>query len=208
MYLAHGPVPARAAAVAVPADLVAVPADLVAEVRDGLGIDATPTAIHRGQTVSRAASGLGARAFSQDGQVFLPDEAGPLEDRETRALLVHELVHADQQRELGSELPAPASAAGLDLEAEAVAAERWYLGDAPPPTTVRPPAARTDLGEVVGRIDALDALVADLREQHDDARGLDRLAGRLYHHIRSRLRAELILDRERAGMLADLGSVR
>jgi hypothetical protein len=32
---------------------------------------------------------------------------------------------------------------------------------------------------------------------------LDELAGRLYDRLRSRLRMELLLDRERAGMLTD-----
>lgn len=221
VYRAHGPLSSSSPAEEIS---IAVPQSIVAEVKAGLGIDAESTTIHRGPSVSRKSAALGARAFSQQGEVFLPDEAGSLDDRDTRALLVHELVHADQQRAFGADLPGEESAAGRELEVEATAAEQWYLGDGPPPVIVRPDteparpvaaiqrAGGSDLSDVVGRIDALGAEVAALREQHieqhDDARGLDRLAGRLYRHIRSRLRAELIIDRERAGLLADLGGVR
>jgi hypothetical protein len=37
----------------------------------------------------------------------------------------------------------------------------------------------------------------------DDAQ-LEELAQRIYHHIRWRLRSELLLDRERAGLMTDL----
>jgi hypothetical protein len=58
------------------------------------------------------------------------------------------------------------------------------------------------------------AELADLREQLtavteqrpvglDDPLGLDQLAAELYPRLRSRLRLELIVDRERAGLLTD-----
>ncbi|WP_329056187.1 DUF4157 domain-containing protein [Amycolatopsis sp. NBC_01488] len=53
----------------------------------------------------------------------------------------------------------------------------------------------------------LRASVIELRNREPEPRpviDLNDLASRLYQHIRSRLRAELIIDRERAGMLADL----
>jgi hypothetical protein len=37
----------------------------------------------------------------------------------------------------------------------------------------------------------------------DDQVELDELANRIYHRLRSRLRLELIVDRERAGLLTD-----
>jgi hypothetical protein len=40
-----------------------------------------------------------------------------------------------------------------------------------------------------------------LSEAPDD--DLQELAGRIYDHIRSRLRTELLIERERAGLLAD-----
>jgi hypothetical protein len=47
-------------------------------------------------------------------------------------------------------------------------------------------------------------LSATGRPQIDtDDLDLDELAGRLYDRLRSRLRMELLLDRERAGMLTD-----
>jgi hypothetical protein len=185
----------------------AVPAEVAAPVRANLGIAAETVTIHRGRSVTQRAEALGARAFTQQGQVFLPDEAGSLDQRDTQALLVHELVHAAQQRALGAELPTEESAAGQKLEADAVAAEQWFLGDGP----VQPPTAgfrETDLTDVLDRLDGLDTQVAALKDQPafdpEDARVLDRLAGRLYRYLRSRLRAELIVDRERSGLLADL----
>ncbi len=234
-------------------DVVAtiVPAEVAGMVRAGLGIDAGSVTVQRGRGVAQRAGALGARAFTQQGQVFLPDEAGSLDRRDTQALLVHELVHAAQQRAFGADLPTEESAAGRKLEAAAVAAEQWFLGDGAPPVIEQPPensgpsqheqvqradppaeappepaplaswapvtgfreapveTAAPDLTEVYGRLDGLDTQVAALRDQPppfdpEDARVLDRLAGRLYRYIRSRLRAELIVDRERSGLLADL----
>ena len=116
---------------------VAVPADVAGLVRTHLGLEEVQPLIHRGQSVSRRARALRARAFTQDGQVFLPDDAGPLDRRDTRALLVHELVHVAQQQALGSRMPTEDSAAGQDLEADAVAAEQWMLGAGPVPTLLR-----------------------------------------------------------------------
>jgi hypothetical protein len=58
------------------------------------------------------------------------------------------------------------------------------------------------------RLAALDRAVAELRDRRPgidvgDARAMDELAGHLYRHVRSRLRAELLIDRERSGRLAD-----
>lgn len=210
-------------------DVVAttVPPEVAGMVRARLGFDASGVTVHRGRNVDQRAGALGARAFTQQGQVFLPDEAGPLDRRDTQALLVHELVHAAQQQAFGADLPSEESAAGRKLEAEAEAAEQWFLGDGPPPTIEQPSdnsgpgqpeqvqraepttSNESDLTEVLGRLEGLDTQVAALRSQPpafdpEDARVLDRLAGRLYRYIRSRLRAELIVDRERSGLLADL----
>ena len=73
-------------------------------------------------------------------------------------------------------------------------------------------ATRTDPAgtEVLTTLRRLDEAVNLLREREsepapdlDDPRTLDELAGKLYRYVRSRLRAELIVDRERAGLLAD-----
>ena len=74
--------------------------------------------------------------------MFLPDEAGPVDSARARGLLAHELVHAVQQRTLGTRLPAPDSPHGQALEAEAQAAERYYAGEAgaAPPPLIHAPA--------------------------------------------------------------------
>jgi len=90
--------------------------------------------IRRGPEVADEARTLGARSFTRGAEVFLPPEQGSPRDPVARGLLAHELTHAAQQRVLGSALPAEDSDAGLALEAQAVAAERWArgLGDPAP----------------------------------------------------------------------------
>ena len=255
-----------------------VPAELVGAFTAQLGADVGDVPVHRGRAVSRRAHSVGARAFTQDAQVFLPDEAGPLDALGTRALLAHELVHAVQQRVLGSRLPTEDSAHGQELEAAAVAAEQWVRGDGPAPRVlvhrptepaeartaplqraepehtapdpVAPPQAWTpstgfttpaepphpvnrptvdtpphsapahqpgpapaqspvdNTPELDQRFATVNAALAELRQRApapdlDDPRTLDALAARLYRFVRTRLRAELVVDRERAGVLAD-----
>lgn len=128
---------------------VPVPAGLIGVVSTQLGLDVSPVPIHRGPAVAELARSMSARAFAYRGEVFLPAQTGPLEDRETQALLVHELVHAGQQRALGGALPTEESAEGQALEATAVAAEQWYRGDTgQPPVLVHPLPAPAPLAPV------------------------------------------------------------
>lgn len=106
-----------------------VPAALAAEMRTRQRAEVSDVPVYRGPRVSEAAKSRGARAFAANGAVFLPDEAGPVESSRARGLLAHELVHAVQQRTLGSSLPAPGSPLGQRLEAQAQAAERFYSGE-------------------------------------------------------------------------------
>lgn len=106
-----------------------VPSSLAAEVRIRQRADVSDVPVYRGPRVSEAAKSRGARAFASNGAVFLPDEAGPVDSSRVRGLLAHELVHAVQQRTLGSHLPTPDSSLGQRLEAEAQAAERYYAGE-------------------------------------------------------------------------------
>lgn len=127
-----------------------VPPELINAVRASHRADVTDVPVYRGPRVSDEARARGARAFAAGGAVFLPDEAGPADSPATRGLLAHELVHAVQQRTLGTVLPAPTSPEGQALEAEAVAAERWYSGEAgaaaPAPLIHAPmPAARSEM---------------------------------------------------------------
>jgi hypothetical protein len=286
--------------------VVPVPDELTVLFRQELGVDIAPIPVHRGRAVTQRAARLGARAFTQGGEVFLPDRAGPLTERPVRALLAHELAHAVQQRVLGVAQPSPESADGHELEDAAHAVERWVAGDGaaptslvhrsagpvsslptslpaaitqlaegtllaeplaeqspaptfwtlrdgftaaqpaatePPPATEppaedpppqvapdagsggwsgpglpwiapRPAEPDHEVGQAVAtafqQIADLRESVAGLRARHEareEPRTVDlsEVAGRIYEYVRSRLRAELIVDRERAGLLADIG---
>jgi Domain of unknown function (DUF4157) len=110
-----------------------VPHEVRTDVTRALGRDPGAVPIRREREVSDIASRIGARAFTREGEVFLPVEAGPLDSPETRAVLAHELTHVVQQRLYGSSLPRPSSAEGQRLEAEAHAIERFVRGDDPEP---------------------------------------------------------------------------
>jgi hypothetical protein len=129
-----------------------VPADLAHAVRAHQHADVANVPVYRGQKVGEAAKARGAKAFASGGAVFLPDEAGPADSQRARGLLAHELVHAVQQRTLGTVLPSPDSPLGQQLEAEAQAAERFYSGESgapePPPLIHAPhPAAAAQESE-------------------------------------------------------------
>ena len=74
---------------------------------------------------------------------------------------------------------------------------------AAPPVRVdpAPPDRPAALQRVVSDAGTEDAERARLSEAPDDE--LEELAHRLYDHIRARIRSELLVDRERAGLLAD-----
>jgi hypothetical protein len=119
-----------------------VPPALANEIRGRQQADVAEVPVYRGPKVGETAKARGARAFAAGGAVFLPDEAGPTDSPRTRGLLAHELVHAVQQRTLGTRLPAPDSPLGQRLEAEAQAAERFYSGEsgaAEPPPLIHAP---------------------------------------------------------------------
>lgn len=197
--------------------------------------------VHRGPAASEMATTLDARAFSHDGQVYLPASHGPLSSGPAKSLLAHELTHVTQQRRLGSNLPLEHSSQGQRLEAEAVAAER---GQSLP---LAPSAGRASTNESTplamalalpenAQRAAIDTRVArpgpeetaivrlptaaqrapmtsagpdkgnssTAPEKHRPTeRELEDLAGQLYARIGSRLRRELRVDRERAGLLMD-----
>jgi hypothetical protein len=123
------------------------PAQLAEALRASHGIDIADVQIRRDTEVEREAARRKARAFTRSATVHLPESAGGLDDRRTLGLLAHELVHAAQQRRLGSNLPPEHSPEGRALEAEALDAERTHGGTpasltsdeplrhAPPPVT-------------------------------------------------------------------------
>jgi hypothetical protein len=121
----------------------AVPFDLAEAVRRAHGADVSDVPVHRGPEVDEEARALGARAFTRDGEVYLPADQGPLDQPVARGLLAHELTHAAQQRAFGPALPAEHTAAGEALEAAAADTERWArgMGAEPSPAYASPDAA-------------------------------------------------------------------
>ena len=119
-----------------------VPTDMAAAFGTLTGLDLGGILVHRGPEVSEQARAYRARAFTRSGEIFLPDEAGPIEHGESRALVAHELAHVVQQRVLARALPDEDSPDGQELESEAVSAERWHRhGGDPPPRLAHLPVA-------------------------------------------------------------------
>jgi hypothetical protein len=190
--------------------------------------------VYRGNEASTKASAIGARAFTERGDIYLPAAHGPLNDMPARSLLAHELVHAGQQRRFGGGLPAEHSDDGQRMEAEAETVERSVATDAEMPlarVAASPVQASTAVIEARapwatsstiqralesngGSPSASEAPsmssagqpapAASVSPQKVDDTQMDELAGKLYDKIRSRLRNELLVDRERAGFLTDL----
>ena len=106
-----------------------VPNDLRTIMRAAYGDDVGDQLVHRGADVTEEARQLGAKAFARDGEVFVPIDAGPLDEAPAKSLLAHELTHLAQQRRRTTPLPAVGSAESLVLEAEAQRAERFVRGD-------------------------------------------------------------------------------
>ena len=124
-----------------------VPAEIVSVFQSTFGLDLADVPVNRGPGVTPLARSVAARAFAQGGEVFLPDEIGDLATPEARGLLAHELTHAAQQRLLGADLPPEQSPEGVELEAVAVTAERWYRGEGGPPAALVHLPARVELTE-------------------------------------------------------------
>jgi hypothetical protein len=215
--------------------LVAPPADLAAAVHASYGVDVSATPIHRGPAVTARAATLSATAFTERGEVFLPDQLGPLTAPAARAGLAHELTHVAQQRILGADLPAEWTPAGQALEQHAVAVEHHVRTGqqtalAPPPPLAVPEMSTSDSiqrqpdhdgpilswtlptppdeppeppDELAGYSERLVALCGQRLPNLDNSTDLDELAEKIYHRLRDMLRGELLVDRERAGLLTD-----
>jgi hypothetical protein len=249
-----------AAAGSVPPAASFPPADLADAVRRLHGVDVSDVVVSRGPEADRQAHSLGARAFTSDGEIMLPSEAGPVERSQTRALLAHELTHAAQQRALGPSLPPEHTREGAALEDAAVATEHLVLGgravspspsppSSPSPAVIpvaasvqrqteEPPGAlpagnafdplallprqgpelapvtqaaisvsapapsggETGFGAERARLIELTRLrVLDL----DDSVAVAELADGIYQRVRAKLQRELLIDRERSGLLSD-----
>jgi Domain of unknown function (DUF4157) len=86
-------------------------------------LDTQGVRVHRGPEAAEMAGALDARAFTHQGEIYLPAAHGPLGAPPARALLAHELTHVAQQRTFGADLPHEDTAVGRQLEAQARAAE-------------------------------------------------------------------------------------
>jgi len=192
-----------------------------------------PVTVHRGPDAAEMSTHLQARSFTHREEIYLPSSHGPLTTGPARSLLAHELTHVVQQRQLGSGLPAESSHRGQELEAEAVAAERSSTlplaipsppapkREAPATPTARPQRAPEVAATPAGAAPPETAVV-QLREEVQRApkhgarssapgqatkrseRELEDLARQLYARIGTRLRRELLVERERAGAGLDL----
>jgi hypothetical protein len=185
--------------------------------------------------VSDVADSLHARAFTHEGEIYLPSSAGPTGSLDARRLIAHEMTHVAQQRAYGSRLPSESSTHGQELERLAVAAEqRLDLPLAQPPSiagnsTEQPPppagAQRKPVSPAVHPTIETTTITVPAAVQRapitaDDATTrttdapkttrpktdaeLEELATQLYSRISRRLRRELLVDRERAGVMVDL----
>lgn len=198
---------------------------------------ASPVRVHRGTGASEMAESLDAKAFTHQGEIYLPASHGPIGSPGARSLLAHELTHVAQQRAFGSRLPQEHTSHGQELESHAAAAERhpdMPLAQPPHRSTESSPTDAADLGAAqrspVGTSrpnnDIVDSITINpvsnvqrassdrsrksARKTSDATDGkkseieLEELAGQLYTRISRRLRQELRVDRERAGLMVDL----
>lgn len=199
------------------------------QVERHFGADLTHVPVRRGRESAAAARRLRAQAFTAEGEVHVPAEVGPLDTGRGQALLRHELVHVVQQRRLATHGPVEASGQGQAFEAEAQrlapapdqARERWQS---------QPGVVVSETGAELARLRRLAGLAerplpaagqttsipaqpppiqraAETPQSAETAAhaepSLEETLNRLYEQFSSRLRGELLIDRERAGTLAD-----
>jgi len=197
-----------------PARVHVPPPAVRAPVEQRFGIDLAAVPVHRGPATAVRARELSALAFTEHGDVHVPAEAGPLDTGPGSRLLVHELVHVAQQRRLAPAPSVEASGLGRALEDEARRVEGEVARDLDGPRRVPGVALHRDPDTPgVGLPASAAATVVPLgvqraaeptaagREHEAPEPSLDEIAARLYERISSRLKAELLVDRERAGLL-------
>lgn len=190
-----------------------------------LGVDLGHAPIVRDRRSTLQARQLKARGFTGDGVMHIPREAGSFQERRTKALVAHELVHVAQQRRRDVPSHLETHGVGRALEAEAVGIEQEWLrvpsssdptdigpGHAP---AVDPSPSGTGSTGGSGSVPpkppvATAARPANLQTaprtgpETPPAGASERDAvTKLYEQVVARLRADLLVDRERAGTLAD-----
>jgi hypothetical protein len=150
-----------------------------------------------------------------------------------RSLVAHELTHVAQQRAFGNRLPHENTAHGQELERIAASAEhhpqlplaiphaapssaavkaeemataqRKPASSPPTPsnetTTINFPAA---IQRAANKSTPQPKSTAARKDEQKSETDLEELASQLYGRISRRLRRELLVDRERAGVMVDL----
>lgn len=208
----------------------APPPAVRAAVERAFGVDLGHVRVHRGERSAGLAEKIGAQAFAVRDEVHVPARHGGLESERGAPLLAHELAHAAQHaRTRRGERPR--SETTLEHEARS-AEEAWRPAASPRAASIAAPAPAPRLPEpgphsrgpapsppaapvqapaptpstATSRPDPIRRAVAAPGGDTPDAAPLpiDELVRHLYERIRSRLRAELLVDRERAGTLTDL----
>jgi hypothetical protein len=196
------------------------PVQVRSVVEQRFGVDLSKVQVRRGPKAERATREAQARAVTVDEVVHIPAALGPIDTKRARPLLVHELVHVAQQRRLAPRRPDERSDEGKALEAEArlIEGQERKKAETEPPqissasaasrpeparpqTPVRaaaPPEPSSAPGPGVQRAAETPAAAAPSGEPT-----LDQVASRLYEQLSRQLRRELLVDRERAGLLTD-----
>ena len=196
-----------------------------------------------------ARTGRPVRGMTVDGQVTIPATAGSLDQGAGRSVLTHELVHVQQQRDLGAAMPAPGSESAHRLESAARLAESAVAWEEltlarPQSRPLTTPDSTASAAMTVSRsvgapvpIGAQPSMHAAMQLADGDApapapdtsapvtsaapasapagspgagatphmsdRDLEEMLHRLYPRVRRHLSTDLLVARERAGMLAD-----
>jgi hypothetical protein len=195
-----------------------VPSELRTAIERRFGVQLPEVTVRRDAASSDAVTSLRARAATSGKEIHLPPRHGATGTTSADALTVHELVHVAQQQIRGPDMPAEDSPFGRILEHQATEMERIRKGpysqparagrsvpsahspNIPPSAPAAgPPAPPPSLGNEVRRAPieseggVTPSAVGSTSEDPFE---------RLYARIRGRLRHELIIDRERAGLLS------
>jgi hypothetical protein len=204
------------------------PATARARIERHFGTDLARVPIRRGRETATVTRRLRAHAFTAAGEVHVPAEVGPLDTGRGQQLLRHELVHVVQQRRR----PAEPAVVEASLQGRALEEEAQGLAPAPDAAPPRRPPPRpgvvSEAGVELARLQTLAAwpepgpaaaapwpappasppVQRAAESPQGEAAGpgepsLDDVLSRLYEQFSRRLRGELLVDRERAGILAD-----
>lgn len=192
-----------------------IPASVRSRIGRRFGVDLSRVAVRRGPAAADIAARINARAFAWGDEIHVPDRHGPFGSTHADALAAHELTHIAQRRRHGPHLPSEDSPVGRILEVQARHEEALrsgpYVGEERS-RTPSSPGVEVARGATRPPFPSAPALLPDARRAPADGGGdvpsreapAEDVFDQLYERIRGRLRHELIVDRERAGLLSDV----